>query len=396
MKFRHCNQGQQLNQSFLKNQGVTFNSAVQYEYTDHRFKTPEPFRQVEFQRDWNVLNNQIKHDEHLASAVIDYQKNTLGAIHYKVATFLQDSVYKALQQEASCNIRYHAFGSSISGSYLTSNATTKYSSSFFRPKADIYYTTDYVDAELLRQKGLLAPFQSSLTDGVPAEFKAPDGAWTGVIGRSRNIMVNTTLVKPADYPASVFDLADPKWKGRIAITRLTDGTPVWLASLILLKGEEATTAFLTTLFKTNGMKVLNGGSNVADAVAQGEFAAGFVNHYYYVPKKRAGAPVDLVYPDEATGGIGTLVIPLTVAALKSAPHPNVARAFIDFVLSPEGAAPMMTQEGEFPLRPGIPLGDHGADGVRTIDKIRRPAAFDIDKLLAARDRAIELYTPLFT
>ncbi len=263
-------------------------------------------------------------------------------------------------------------------------------------KADIYYTTDYVDAELLRQKGLLAPFQSSLTDGVPAEFKAPDGAWTGVIGRSRNIMVNTTLVKPADYPASVFDLADPKWKGRIAITRLTDGTPVWLASLILLKGEEATTAFLTTLFKINGMKVLNGGSNVADAVAQGEFAAGFVNHYYYVPKKRAGAPVDLIYPDEATGGIGTLVIPLTVAALKSAPHPNVARAFIDFVLSPEGAAPMMTQEGEFPLRPGIPLGDHGADGVRTIDKIRRPAAFDINKLLLARDRAIELYTPLFT
>ena len=115
-----------------------------------------------------------------------------------------------------------------------------------------------------------------------------------------------------------------------------------------------------------------------------------------MPKKRAGAPVDLIYPDEATGGIGTLVIPLTVAALKSAPHPNVARAFIDFVLSPEGAAPMMTQEGEFPLRPGIPLGDHGADGVRTIDKIRRPAAFDIDKLLAARDRAIELYTPLFT
>ena len=263
-------------------------------------------------------------------------------------------------------------------------------------KADIFYTTDYVDAELLRRKGLLAPFQSTLTEGIPAEFKAPDGAWTGVIGRSRNIMVNTTLVKPADYPASVFDLADPKWKGRIAITRLTDGTPVWLASLILLKGEEATTAFLTTLFKTNGMKVLNGGANVADAVTQGEFAAGFVNHYYFVPKKRAGAPVDLIYPDEAPGGIGTMVIPLTVAALKSAPHPNAARAFIDFVLSPEGAAPMMTQEGEFPLRSGIPLGDHGADGVRTIDKIRRPAPFDIDKLLAARDRAIELYTSLFT
>ena len=263
-------------------------------------------------------------------------------------------------------------------------------------KADIYFTTDWVDAELLRRKNLLAPHVSPLTEGVPAEFRAADGAWTGVIARSRNIMVNTTLVKREEYPTSVFDLTDPKWKGRVAVSSLRDGVPIWLASLILLKGEAETVAYIETMIKKNQMKVLSGGSDVANAVSQGEFAVGLVNHYYYVPKRRDGAPVDLIYPDQGAGQIGTLVIPLAVAATKHAPRPNVAKAFIDFVLTPEGAAPMMTMEGEMPLRPDVPLGDHGAPGVLRMHEIKRPAPFDVDKLIAARDRAIELFTPLFT
>ena len=263
-------------------------------------------------------------------------------------------------------------------------------------KADIYFTTDWVDAELLRRKNLLAPHVSPLTEGVPAEFRAADGAWTGVIARSRNIMVNTTLVKREEYPASVFDLTDPKWKGRVAVSSLRDGVPIWLASLILLKGEAETVTYIETMIKKNQMKVLSGGSDVANAVSQGEFAVGLVNHYYYVPKRRDGAPVDLIYPDQGAGQIGTLVIPLAVAATKHAPRPNVAKAFIDFVLTPEGAAPMMTMEGEMPLRPDVPLGDHGAPGVLRMHEIKRPAPFDVDKLIAARDRAIELFTPLFT
>lgn len=265
------------------------------------------------------------------------------------------------------------------------------------PKADVYFTTDYVDAELLRQKGVLTPHISALTDGVPAEFKAPDGAWVGVIGRSRNIIANTTLVAPDAYPTSIFDLTDPKWKGKLATSTLRDGMPIWLASLILLKGEAATTAFLTALIKGNGMKILNGGSDVANAVVLGEFALGLLNHYYYVPKKRAGAPVDLLYPDQGADQIGCLVTPLAAAVVKGAPHPNAAKAFVDFILTPEGAAPMTTMEWEFPLRPEVGLiGESGAVGVRTLGQFKRPPTFDINALATARDRAIELYTPLFT
>ncbi len=262
-------------------------------------------------------------------------------------------------------------------------------------KADLFFTTDVIDAEVLRQRGLVAPHQSALTEAVPAEFKAPDGGWTGVIGRSRNLIVNTNLVKPADYPTSVFDLTDAMWKGRVAGASLREGgVRLWLASLLVLKGEEATTKYLEAL-KANGLTVLSGHTEVTNAVAQGEFAIGMVNHYYFVPKRREGAPVDLIYPDQGPDGIGTLVTPLAVAALKHAPHPRAAKAFIDFVLSPEGSAPMTTQEQEFPLRPGIGLGAAAVPGVRPIDQIKRPS-LDIVKLSESRNRAIELYTPLFS
>ena len=263
------------------------------------------------------------------------------------------------------------------------------------PRGDVFFTTDVADAERLRQKGLLEAYRSPQAEKIPAEFKAPDGGWTGVVGRSRNIMVNTDLVKSADAPKSVFDLTAPPWKGKLAVASIREGgVRLWLGSLLLLKGEEFTTRYLNDL-KANGLKVLANHTEVANAVARGEFAAGLLNHYYYVPKKKEGAPLDLVYPDQGPSDIGTLVTPLSVSILKGAGRPAAARAFVDFVLSPEGQAPMTTQEQEFPLTPGAPLAAAAAPGVRPIDQIKRPA-LDFVKLSEAQQRAVELYTPLFS
>jgi iron(III) transport system substrate-binding protein len=263
------------------------------------------------------------------------------------------------------------------------------------PRGDVFFTTDAAGAEQLRQKGILEPYRSPNAERIPAEFKAADGGWTGVIGRSRNIMINTNLVKAAEAPMSVFDLTAARWKDKVAVASIREGgVRLWLASLLLLKGEEFTTRYLNEL-KANGMKVLTNHTEVANAVARGEFPLGLLNHYYYVPKKREGAPVDLIYPDQGPNDIGTLVMPLAVAILKGAPHSRAARAFVDFVLSPEGQLPMTTQEQEFPLTPGAPLGDAAVPGVRPIDQIKRPS-LDFVQLASAEKRAVELYTPLMS
>lgn len=264
------------------------------------------------------------------------------------------------------------------------------------PRSDIFFTTDAGDAEQLRQMALLEPYRSPNAERVPAEFKAPDGTWTGVIGRSRNIVVNTDLVKAGEAPASVFDLTAERWKGRVAVASIREGgVRLWLAGLLVTKGEDFTVKYVNDL-RANGLKILANHTEVVNAVARGEVPAGLINHYYYVRKRKEGVNnLDLIYPDQGANDVGTVVTPIAVAIVKGARHPRAARAFVDFILSREGQVPMTTQGQEFPLTPGTPLGDAAVPGVKSIDQIKRPAV-EFTKIAAAQKRAVDLFTPLLT
>lgn len=262
-----------------------------------------------------------------------------------------------------------------------------------RTRGDVFFTTDAAGAEMLRQKGLLEPYQSPNAARVPDEFKAADGSWTGVIGRSRNIVVNTRQVPEAEAPRSVFDLTQPRWKDKVAMASIREGgVRLWLASLLLEKGEDFTKKYIDDL-RANGLKVLANHTEVTNAVARGEVPVGLINHYYYVPKAKEGAPLALIYPDQGPNDIGTLVTPLAVAVLKGAQNLPQAKAFVDFALSPAGLDPLTTQEQEFPLVPGVPLGAAAAPGVKLIDQIKRPK-MDWAKLAEAEKRAVQLFTPV--
>ncbi len=263
------------------------------------------------------------------------------------------------------------------------------------PAGDVFFTTDAAGAEALRQQGLLEPYKSPNAEQVPAEFKAEDGAWTGVIGRSRNLMYNTELLDSADVPDSILDLTDPKYKDKVAMASIEEGgVRLWLAWLLLERGEEFTQKFVSDL-KANGIKVLSDHTAVANAVSSGEIPLGVVNHYYYVPQKREGKPVGLVYPDQGADEMGTLVIPLAIGILEGAEHEDTAKRFVDFALSAEGQEPLTTQENEFPLVAGQHLGAAKVEGVKTIDEIKRPEV-NFTELAEAEKRAVELFGPDLT
>lgn len=242
------------------------------------------------------------------------------------------------------------------------------------PKGDVFLGTTAGIAELLRRKGLLAPYFSAAAQEVPEEFRAPDGGWVALTGRVRVLIYNRTLAAERDLPRSYFDLTDPKWKGKVAVASMGERTTVsWLAALMALRGEEATRQYVKGL-RDNGLKVLNNNTEVRKAVARGEYAIGITNHYYYLLQLQEDphGPVGILYPDQGPDGIGTPVFSITAGIIKGAKHPDAARALVDFLLGAQGNRLLVQGEFEIPLIAGIPVPgeDKGVKGLGQFKKAR--------------------------
>ena len=86
-----------------------------------------------------------------------------------------------------------------------------------RPQADVFWSNEPVRTLVLKSRDVLAPYRSPNASGIPEALMDPDAYWTGFSARIRVIAYNTKLVSEQEAPTSVFDLVDPRWKGRAAL-----------------------------------------------------------------------------------------------------------------------------------------------------------------------------------
>ena len=208
-----------------------------------------------------------------------------------------------------------------------------------RPRCDLFWNNEILNTLRLKEKGLLAPFHPSRAGNLPPTFRAKDGTWYGFAARGRILIVNTKLVAESDRPKGINDLLDPKWKGKVGIAKPLFGTTATHAACLFAAwGDAKATRFFRDL-KANGVQVLSGNKQVAQAVGAGQIAFGLTDTDDAMGEIDAGNPVAIVYPDREPGGVGTLFIPNTLAVLKGAPHRKEAEALADHLLSPrvEGA-----------------------------------------------------------
>ena len=202
-----------------------------------------------------------------------------------------------------------------------------------RPRADVHWNNEPVGTVRLVRAGLVEPYRP---------FAA----------RARVLVVNTQLVPEADRPRSVFDLAEPRWKGRAAIAKPLFGTTATHAACLFEAiGEEKATDFFRRL-KANDVQVVPGNKQVAVGVAEGRYAVGVTDTDDAVLEVLAGKPVAVVFPD--ADGLGTLFLPNTVAVLKAAPNLAGARQLADFLLRPDTETRLAEGGGyQFPLNPAV-------------------------------------------
>lgn len=251
------------------------------------------------------------------------------------------------------------------------------------PQADLFINSDVMAIVDLANQGLFAPNDSATIAALPATQRAADGSWTALTLRLRVIMYNKDLVPEADLPQSVFDLTDPKWQGQVGATDSTsDAMIAHVAALIKLVGEEKATAFVKGLVD-NGTQFFGGHTDIRKAVGNGELKLGFVNHYYYHLSRTEGAPVGIVYPDQAD--LGMLVNSTNAGIIQGAKHADAAKLFIDFLLSPEGQKIFAEKNFEYPLLADVAL----AEGVDPLADLKL-AEINLTELYELRQQAKEL------
>ena len=222
-----------------------------------------------------------------------------------------------------------------------------------RPRCDVFWNNEIMHTLRLKAEGLLAPVQPAEAAHYPAAFRDPAGYWFGFAGRARVLLVNTDQVPTDQMPRSIRDLADPGWRGRTGIAKPLFGTTAThVACLFAALGESEAIALLDA-FRQNGVRVVAGNKTCAEMVGRGELAFGLTDTDDAIAEIDAGRPVRMVFPDQEDNGLGTLLLPNTVALVKGAPHPEAGRRLIDYLLSP-------AVEGQLAAGPSAQIALHPA------------------------------------
>jgi iron(III) transport system substrate-binding protein len=221
-----------------------------------------------------------------------------------------------------------------------------------RPQADVFWSNEPVRTLVLKSRAVLAPYRSPSAEGIPPALVDPEGYWTGFSARIRVIAYNTKLVKAEETPRSIFDLADPKWQGQVAMADPRFGsTSFHVAALYAMAGDEKMDDFFRRL-KANGVRIVDGNSVVRDLVARGDVKVGLTDTDDVNVAIEDGQPVAMVLPDAT--GLGVPVMPNMVSLIANGPHPEEGRRLIDYLLSPDVERQLAQSEAvQIPLHAGV-------------------------------------------
>lgn len=241
-----------------------------------------------------------------------------------------------------------------------------------RSPADVFFSQDAGALGALSKRGLLAELAPEALDAVDARYRSKDGTWVGVSGRARVIVYNPQKVPEAEVPKSVFDLADPKWKGRIAVAPTNASFQSFVTAMRIQAGDERTKEWLRAL-KANDPVTFPGNQPVVEAVDKGQADLGLANHYYLYERAAAIGQDKLVARNAFTtnGDPGALVNVAGVGILKSAKAATSAAAFVAYLQGAAAQTYFAEETHEYPLSGGVPT----AEGLVPLTEIQSP---DID------------------
>ena len=230
-----------------------------------------------------------------------------------------------------------------------------------RSPADVFWATEPGTLGLLAGRQLLRRIPQSTFGKVPARFSTPSRRWVGTSARSRVLVYNTRELTAGQLPKSIWELTNPRWKGKLAVAPTNGSFQAFVGATTFLHGENRVRDWLRGL-KDNDVKFLASNTAIVEAVGRGDVQLGLVNHYYLynVLASSPGLPIRNHWL--RAGDPGALVLAAGVGVVSATEKGAAAERFVTFLLSRwaqrfiargPGAAEYPLIKGMWP-RPGLP------------------------------------------
>ncbi len=244
-----------------------------------------------------------------------------------------------------------------------------------RNVVDLMYVSEAA-LDKLREDGLLAEYTSPELAGFSPDSLAPNRFWSNVKPFVAFPCVNTQAFPNKDlYPKDWTDFASPKpeWTGKLSVFDPRSSGVAYdvLFALSTKFGDEMTRKIYEGLRKAKA-RIFSSTPEGMQAAVTGEEPIMFYilqNHWAGAAIEKK-APLNVLIPKS-----GAIISYASLGIVKTAPHPNAARLFYDFMLSEEGQR-VFAGMHMYALRKGVPA-PKGLPDLHAIPLIRVDATKEL-------------------
>ena len=225
------------------------------------------------------------------------------------------------------------------------------------PQADIMYGGASSLYITMSEEGIFESINPSWSSSLNPDFKDAENRWFGVMQTPVAIFYNSDVIAEADAPTSWADLADAKYKDKI-VSRdyVSSSQRAVIVGLLDYYSKNASfeegVEYLKML-DSNTKNYYGSGSLHFQAVGKNEepISYGVLSSITDNINNNA-MPLKIVDAKE-----GSIVITDAIAAIKNAPHPNAAKAFVEYAGSEEVQVKLANEFDRMPtLDSAIPQG----------------------------------------
>jgi iron(III) transport system substrate-binding protein len=221
-----------------------------------------------------------------------------------------------------------------------------------RSPADVFWAQDGGALGVLSGRDMFSRLPQRILDKTSDVFRSAEGTWVATSGRARVVAYAPGRVDETELPQTIFDLADPKWRGRVGWAPQNASFQTFVSAMIDMHGKERTRTWLTAM-RANNARSYRSNVPLVQALAAGEIDVCLTNHYYLLRFRETDPSFPVEQTFLAPGDIANFVNVAGAGVLSTARNNDEALTFIEFLLSAGGQRYIAGEVYEYPVVDGI-------------------------------------------